>query len=103
MVVNDYSKIKSIKPKFPDITNKRAVKSLTKMFYSIKADKDKLAELRMKAMVLDQELKNKEAEFNSKMQLFDIEFEKKEVKEIKETNYFGIINPTDYRNINTAG
>jgi hypothetical protein len=103
MIVNDYSNIKSIKPKFPDITNKRAVKALTKMFYNIKADKDKLAELRMKAIVLEQELKIKEAEFNSKMQLFDIEFEKKEVKEIKETNYFSIINPTDYRNTNIAG
>lgn len=36
MIIKDYSKIKNIKPKFPDITNKRAIRSLTKMFYSIK-------------------------------------------------------------------
>lgn len=103
MIIDDYSRIKSIKPKFPDVTNKRAIKSLAKMFYSIKADKDRLAELRMKATVLAQELKLREAEFNTKIQLFEVEFEKKEIKEIKETSYLGIINSTDYRNANIAG
>lgn len=103
MIVDDSSKIKNIIPKFPDITNKRAIKSLTKMFYNIRADRDKLYELRRKADILEQELKAKEAEFHAKMQLFDIEFEKKEVKEIKETVYFGVNNPTDYRNTNITG
>lgn len=54
----------------------------------------------MEVMKEEQELKEKEAYFQIISELFDVEFEKENIKEIREECNLGIINPTDYRNTN---
>ena len=100
MKIKNYKKIKSISSKFPDITNKKAEKQIEKAFYKIQKMEDKLAKMRTEAILLDQELKEVQKEYKNRIELFNIEFEDIEFKEIRNEVSLSINNSSDYRNPN---
>lgn len=100
MVIDDKTRIKSVTAKYPDMMAEDAVEQFKVQYYDLVERKNKLAEKCMEVMKEEQELKEKEVHFQIISELFDVEFEKEDIKEIREECNLGIINPTDYRNTN---
>ncbi len=100
MVIDDKTRIKSVTAKYPDMMAEGAAEQFKAQYYDLVERKNKLAERRMEVIKEEQELKEKEAYFQIISELFDVEFEKESIEEIREECNLGIINPTDYRNTN---
>ena len=100
MVVTDSTIIESAIPKYPELMSTDAEDKLKKAFYNLKESKSKLSKLRMKVIELEAKVKEEEDLYRNISDLFEITFAKKEIQEIKNTVNIGIINPSDYRNIN---
>lgn len=100
MVIDDKTRIKSVTAKYPDMMAEGAAEQFKMQYYDLVERKNKLAERRMEVIKEEQELKEKEAYFQIISELFDVEFEKENIEEIREECNLGIINPTDYRNTN---
>lgn len=100
MIVTDSTIIESAIPKYPELMSTDAEDKLKKAFYNLKESKSKLSKLRMKVIELEAKVKEEEDFYRNISDLFEITFAKKEIQEIKNTVNIGIINPSDYRNIN---
>ena len=98
VTINDTTKIKKIHFKFPEMFNGDAENQIIALYNNILDKKNALANHRMEAMKLEQELKKDEDDFKSLQSMFDIEFEKRSFEEIHGEHNFLVINPTDYRN-----
>ena len=100
MIITDNSIIESVKYKYPELTKKGAEDEVKAAFYNMKEAKNKLAKIRMEIINLEKEVRDKESHFRNISEFFDITFGKQEIEEIKNNIEMGIINPTDYRNVN---
>ena len=98
VTVEDRSSIKSIKSKYPEITSKDAEQNLLKMYNEIRDKEDYLSKIRMEAITLDSKLKDMKGTFNKLKDLFEIEFESKDVAEINNNMHLGIVT-TDIKRI----
>lgn len=98
MQIRDFTIIKSAQPIYPDILSEDAENKLIGLFNDVKSKKKELSSLRKEIIVLEQELKNAENKYNEISHLFNIEFETKEIEEIKEECMLGVFNKEDARN-----
>lgn len=98
ITIDDNTKIKKIHFKFPKMFKEDAESQIIALYNNILDKKNTLANHRMEAMRLEQELKKDEEDFKGLQSMFDIEFEKRSFEEIHGEHNFLVINPTDYRN-----
>lgn len=99
MLIDDRYKIKEITLKYPSLMAEDAKQKIEEMHTNLLSCREHLTNLRTDVIKLEQELKKAEERFNQLSILFDISFEQKEIKEIKEEHNILVINPTDYRNV----
>lgn len=98
MEVTDTSRIINITPKYPDIMSDDACDKLRSLYEEIISDKKELSALKQKAIELEQIIDKKNKAYTKIASMFDIEFGKKNITEIKNEVTLGIINREDYRN-----
>ena len=95
MKYTDYTKIKKVTFKVPDMMTENAEQEVIKLFNNIKALKDKISELRMEASKLENDLRVLEVKWNALSLLMDIEYETKEKEEVHQDIYVGFNFGTD--------
>ncbi|QOR58283.1 hypothetical protein [uncultured phage cr106_1] len=94
--VEDKSKIKDVHFKHPDLMSTKAKEYIIKEYYDIINLEESLDKARQEVRTLESTLKCRKAEFQSLSNMFEIEFENKEVEQVDRTEINGtIINPTD--------
>ena len=98
MFINDNEKIKEVQFKYPALMSEDATQRVREMFDSIVNERKALADMRMEVMRREQELKEREKEFQSLSSIFTLVFEKREIQEIRNECNLSIVNPSDYRN-----
>lgn len=98
MYITDNNIIDKATPLYPELMSKNAESKIKKLFYDMKAKEKELSKARMQVHSLEQEVKTLQDSWRKQSAMFDIEFAKKEIQEIKEQVFFGIVNPDDYRN-----
>lgn len=82
MTYFDYTKIKDIKFKFPEIMGENSKSEILMLFERIANLKNTISDLRMEATEREKTLKELEKEWNTILPLLDIEFETKEKEEV---------------------
>ena len=97
-MIKDTKTIERVILLYPNLMAEDAAQKIEKLYYSIESAKDELAKLRMDAMKKEQVLKEMEKDFRAISNLFEIEFKKTHIQEVKGTCALGIINPSDARN-----
>ena len=89
MIYTDYTRIKKVTFKVPEMMEANAEEEVIKLFNNIKSLKDKISDLRMEATLKDKDLKVLEEKWNLLLPLLDIEYETEEKEEIHENIYVG--------------
>ena len=89
--VEDETKIKSIKFKFPELVSNNAEQIITKEYYELIATKNELQYAREEVRRLEKLYNTLYQEWEAKRDLFDIEFESTK-KEVKTTKSYMTIN-----------
>lgn len=89
MKYTDYTKIKKITFKVPEMMSPSAEEEAINLFNSIRELKDEISDLRMAADQKEKELKVLESKWNILNPLLDIEYETKEKEEIHQDIYVG--------------
>ena len=89
MIYTDYTEIKKVTFKVPDMMTENAEQEVIKLFNDIKALKDKISELRMEASKLEKDLGVLEAKWNILSPLLDVEYATKEKEDIQQTVNIG--------------
>lgn len=89
MIYTDYTKIKKVTFKVPELMSENAEAEAIKLFNDIRELKDKISDLRMEASNLEKNLKVLEAKWNILSSLLDIEFETGEKEDIQQTVNIG--------------
>jgi phage shock protein A len=82
MIYTDYTKIKKISFKVPELVNEKAEEEVINLFNRIKALKDDISSLRMEATEKEKQLQVLEEKWNILSALLDIEFDTKEKAEV---------------------
>lgn len=82
MIYFDYTKIKDIKFKFPELMGENSKSEILMLFERIANLKNTISDLRMEATEREKTLKELEKEWNTILPLLDIEFETKEKEEV---------------------
>lgn len=95
MVVEDKKKVIDVIFKHPDIMSDNAKERVIDRYNEIVNLKNRLAELRMSCIDLENTLKVKEQDFRNMSSMFDLVFATKEIETIKVECNTLIINPTD--------
>ena len=95
MIYTDYTEIKKVTFKVPDMMTENAEQEVIKLFNDIKALKNKISELRMEASKLENDLRVLEVKWNALSMLMDIEYETKEKEEVHQDIYVGFNFGTD--------
>lgn len=94
--VEDRSRIKNIVFHYPNLMSENADKEIKEEYYKIQELEETLASARTNVRNLESEIKNLKNSFNSKTNLFTLEFEDKEVEHIDKTEAtLSVVNPTD--------
>lgn len=94
--VEDRSRIKNIVFHYPNLMSENADKEIKEEYYKIQELEETLASARTNVRNLESEIKNLKNFFNSKANLFTLEFEDKEVEHIDRIEAtLSVINPTD--------
>ena len=89
--IEDKTRIKDIKLKFPELMGEDSLDKIKEEYYSLLEAKGELQEARKVVRELEKKLLKKEREWNKKKDLFEIEFESTE-KEVKTTKSYMVIN-----------
>lgn len=89
---------KEITLKYPDYMAEDAIEKIKSLFNEVEMKRKEVADLRMKATFLEQELKEKERTLNLFTPLLDIRMENQNIEGVKNECNLGIINHSDYRN-----
>lgn len=100
MYITDNSIISKVTPLYPDLMAEDTEEKIRKLFNDMKEKEQKLSKVRMVMLNLEQEVKRIKENWKKQSAMFNIEFAKKEIHEIKEQVYFGVVNPEDSRNCN---
>lgn len=83
MKYTDYTKIKKVTFKVPEMMEANAEEEVIRLFNDIQALKDEISDLRMEATKKDKDFKVLEEKWNLLLPLLDIEYETKEKEEVK--------------------
>ena len=89
MIFTDYTKIKRVNFKIPELMSDTAQEEVIALFNEIKTLKDKISDLRMEALSLEPKLKEKEKKWQAISSLIDIEYETFEKDVINNPIYVG--------------
>lgn len=95
MIYTDYTKIKKVTFKVPEMMEANAEEEVIRLFNNIQALKDEISDLRMEATKKDKDLKVLEGKWNLLLPLLDIEYETKEKEEVHQDIYVGFNFGTD--------
>ena len=99
MEVENRTKIKEVKVLHPEFVASNFSQLVKKEYEDIQSLKTTLANLRMKANELEEEIKIKENTFRDLSKLFTLEFETEDIKYSTNECSLAIINQEDARNI----
>jgi len=82
MIYTDYTKIKRVNFKVPELMNEQAEEEVINLFNRIKALDDEISSLRMEATNKEKQLQALKEKWSMFSSLLDIEFDTKEKEEV---------------------
>lgn len=98
MEVEDRRVIKSITAKYSELGNDLCVTQIRKIYRNLLKTEEMLDKYRQKVTDLETERAHYQELMRKASALYDIEYGKREIHEIKEQVGIAVINPSDYRN-----